>query len=359
MSAAPAPEAWQALLAALRAAPWSHDLRAALRVAETQHPGLPRLGQALRPQHEPLRLAQAPELDFAPAELAWLDADGAGVPRLAVRSFGLLGPQGPMPLHLTEYVRERLHSHGDAAPARFLDLFHHRMLLLLYRAWAQAQPVVQRDRPAEDRYAAWLGATVGLPAGTRGRAPSASQLAMLSQAGLLGARSRHPEGLVKLLAQHFGVPVQLQSHVPHWLELDPQDRTRLGHAASRRERNRMAPACLGRDAVAGRRVWDRQHRFRIVLGPLAMARHDDFLPGGPAWRALGDCVRLYTGSALRWDLELRLADAERPAPRLADRPRLGVDTWLGSKQPRRARQHLRLRPDTHFMARRLKDPHHG
>ena len=43
--------------------------------------------------------------------------------------FGLLGPNGPLPLHLTEYVRERLRHHADPTFARFLDLFHHRFAL--------------------------------------------------------------------------------------------------------------------------------------------------------------------------------------------------------------------------------------
>ena len=63
------------------------------------------------------------------------------------RLFGLLGPNGPLPLHLTEYARERLRHAGDPTLSRFLDIFHHRFLALFYRAWAQAQPHVNRDRP--------------------------------------------------------------------------------------------------------------------------------------------------------------------------------------------------------------------
>ena len=103
------------------------------------------------------------ELDFAPAAIAVLERTVAGPPRLGVRFLGLLGPQGPMPLHFTEYVRDRLQHHGDRALAHFLDLFHHRLLSLFYRAWAQAQPVVHRDRPQDNRYAAWLRAAAGLP----------------------------------------------------------------------------------------------------------------------------------------------------------------------------------------------------
>jgi len=63
-----------------------------------------------------------------------------------VRLFGLLGPNGPLPIHVTEYARHRLRHAGDATLSRFLDLFNHRFLALFYRAWAQAQPHVNRDR---------------------------------------------------------------------------------------------------------------------------------------------------------------------------------------------------------------------
>ena len=69
-----------------------------------------------------------------------------------MRLFGLFGPNGPLPIHLTEYARERLQHGGDATLCRFLDVFHHRFLALFYKAWAQAQPHVNRDRPAQDRF---------------------------------------------------------------------------------------------------------------------------------------------------------------------------------------------------------------
>ena len=113
-------------------------------------------------------------------------------PRLGVRFFGLLGPQGPMPLHFTEYVRERLRFRGDATPARFLDVFHHRLLTLFYRAWAQAQPAVHHDRPDDDRFAAWLGASCG--EGTRARRRPLPARRSLFQAGLLARAAAIPRG---------------------------------------------------------------------------------------------------------------------------------------------------------------------
>jgi type VI secretion system protein ImpH len=209
---APPAQALQTLFDALQAAPHEHDFFALLRRIEALTPQSPRFGRAARPER------------------------GAnGVPRLGVRFFGLFGPQGPMPLHLTEYVRERLRQRGDPTPERFFDIFHHRLLSLFYRAWAQTQPTAQHDRPNDDRYAAWLGSAIGVA----GLAPVGDALpptARLHQTGLLGARSKHPEGLAKLLSRHFKLPVRIEQHVPHWMRFEADDRSRLG-AVPRRPRS--------------------------------------------------------------------------------------------------------------------------
>ena len=348
-------EQLQALLSHVRSEPWAHDFFALLRRIDSLRPESPRTGQTQRPSQEALRLAQQPELDFAPAALTALQPRNDLVPRLAVRFFGLLGPHGPMPLHFTEYVRERLHQHGDSSAAHFLDLFHHRTLSLLYRAWAQAQPTVHLDRPDDDRYLSWLGGVAGLP--PAGHSVPAHALAF--HAGQLAGRSRHPEALCKVLQDYFGVPIALEQHVGQWLRVDRSDRSRLGHAANRAERA-AAPAQLGRSANAGSRAWDRQYRFRLHVGPLTPTQYRSFLPGGSAWRPLTEWVRLLAGPDLGWELQLTLESSKRPMARLDRSVQLGVTSWLirpDAAVP--ARQHLRIRPDTSFLQRRVGASRHG
>lgn len=340
--------ALQALFDAVEAAPHAHDFFALLRRVEGLVPEAPRFGRALRPVQEPLRLGQEPELGFAAAALASFTRQD-GVPRLGVHFLGLLGPQGPMPLHLTEYVRERQRQRGDATLQRFLDVFHHRLLALFYRAWAQSQPCVQHDRPEDDRFARWLGAAAGLDGGVRPQ-DTLPQAARLFHAQLLGARTRPPEGLVKILRAHFGVPVRVEQHVPHWMPVERADRTRLGHARNRPERIGAVRAALGGNASAGTQVWDRQFKFRVVLGPLTLAQYEAFLPGGSAWRPLCDWVREYAGLHLLWDVQLALKPQELPAPKLDRRLRLGLTAWIGRREPK-PRNDLRLRPHTSFIAR--------
>ena len=344
--------ALQALFDSVQTEPWAHDFFALLRRVDALRPGFPRTGQARRPQHEALRLGQVPELDFAPAALAKFEQRENAAPRLGVRFFGLLGPQGPMPLHFTEYVRDRLRQHADSTLTHFLDLFHHRLLSLFYRAWAQAQPTVHLDRPGDDRYTAWLAACAGLPAQGGDALPHA---ALVYQAGNLAGRSRHPEALCKTLQQYFGVAVSLRSHVGHWLQIERTDRSRLGHARNRSERTAIPNAALGRSANLGHKAWDRQYRFRLHVGPLDLARYLSFLPGGSAWPPLLEWVRMLASPGLQWDLQLALHPHERPPPRLGRHVRLGLTAWLGHPAaPQRPgtdpeRQLLRLRPAIRFL----------
>lgn len=348
-TALPSAQALDELLAAVRHEPWAYDFFALLRRLDALRPAQPRTGYAMRPGQELLRLSQVPELNFAPAPLDHLEFRPDAPPRLGVRFFGLLGPNGPMPLHFTEFVRERRHNHGDSAAAHFLDIFHHRMLTLFYRAWAQNQPVVHADRPQDDRFMVWLGALAGTP----GRRPThvLPAQALAFQAGLLSLRTRPPEALARVLRQYFKVPVEVIGNAPQWLVLADDDRSALGHARNRPERARQPGARLGH-AIAGDRVWDRQYRLRVRLGPLPRSGYMAFLPGGAQWPALLEWLDLLIRPELQWELELVLADADRPPPRLSRGVHLGVSSWLA---PRRTAEPtfrpLRLRASTSFLLR--------
>lgn len=310
-------------LAALADAPHRHDFYQTLRKLECLYPERPRWGEALRPGEEPVRLGQDPDLAFAPTPLAALERGASGTPpRLQVRLFGLLGPNGPLPIHITEYARERLRHAGDPTLSRFLDLFNHRFIALLYRAWAQAQPHVNRDRPGQDRFAVYVGALVGLAPPTLRQRDAVPDTAKLFQAGLLMRHVRNAGGLAAVVRQFFGVSADVEQFVGHWMMLGRDERTRLGRDGTG----------LGLGAVAGGRVWDRQHKFRLHLGPLTLAQYEAFLPGGMQLQQLVDWVRLYVGFELEWDVRLRLQHRQVPALRLGKAGRLGWTTWLGQRR---------------------------
>jgi len=311
------------LFAALSEAPHSYDFYQTLRRLECLFDDKPRWGRARRPADEAVRFGQEPELSFAPAPLASFQAGREGrPPQLQVRLFGLLGPNGPLPLHITEYARERLRNAGDPTLSRFLDVFHHRFITLFYRAWAQAQPHVNRDRPAEDRFATYLGAFFGVaPAAFRGRDALPDE-AKFFHVGALIRQTRNAEGLRAILQHFCAVPVQIEEFVGHWMVLAARERTYLGRDV----------AALGSSAVAGGRVWDRQYKFRVRLGPLTLSQYEAFLPGGTLIQKLVDWVRLYLTFELEWDVRLILRQDQVPPLKLGRSGRLGWTTWLGTRR---------------------------
>lgn len=279
------------LFEALRQTPYAFSFFQALRRLECQYRDQPRLGKSTRLADDPIRLAQEPSLAFAPSTLVAFDPGGADrPPRLSEYFLGLFGPNGPLPLHLTEYARDRLRNHHDPTFARFADLFHHRMLCLFYRAWADTQPTVSYDRPETDRFHVYVGAQFGLGMSSLWNRDAAPDLAKFHYAGRLVCQTRNPEGLEALLRDFFKLPVAVETFVGHWLPLDEKSRCRLGETP--------ATGLLGLTAVIGERVWDCQHKFRIVIGPMALREFQRFLPGSDSLRRLVAWVRNYVGDEL-------------------------------------------------------------
>jgi type VI secretion system protein ImpH len=287
----------------LERAPERFDLMAALRLIEAAHPDRPRLGEGRRARDEPVRLGQPPHLAFPPAQVASYGPvpDSRRPPRLWTYAFGLFGPQGPLPLHVTRHALARLRRDRDPTLTDFCDVLHHRLATLFYRAWAAARPAVQADRPARDRFA-------------------------LYGAGLLAMQTRPPEALARLTALFFKVPVRIEEFVAGWLDIPPAQQTRLGleRGASR----------LGEDAVVGARTFARHQRFRIVLGPVGLERFLRFLPVGPALPQLRALVRHAAGLEHDWDAQLVLRRAEVPTARLGADTRLGWTSWLATRERR-------------------------
>ncbi|WGS49447.1 type VI secretion system baseplate subunit TssG [Paraburkholderia sp. D15] len=312
-------------------APYAYDLFALLRWLDARAGRPARLGHAAHPGDEPLRIGQQPSLAFAPATLAeaTLPSDDNAPPRVSIYSFGLFGPNGPLPLHLTEYARERARNHDDHALTAFADVFHHRSTLLFYRAWADAQPTVSLDRGEGARFDAYIASLIhlGLPSQMHDRALPAHATRFM--AGHLVRQTRNPEGLRQMLQTYLGVPVEIVEFVPHWIPVDARRRTRLrAHAPT---------PTLGGGALLGVAVRDVQSKFELRLGPLSRAQFQTLLPHTSRAREIVQWVRLYAGVEWAWDLRLVLAAGQvsgmalgAPASFSNAQP-LGWGSWLGTR----------------------------
>ena len=323
------------LIGELETAAFRFDFFATLRLIEALNSDKPRLGNGIKASDDAVFLGQEPELHFPPSALAAYSTREEFHPRLAVNFFGLFGPHGPLPLHLTEYARERLRNHHDPTFARFADIFHHRMISLFYRAWANARPTVSFDRPQEDRFGFYVGALFGLSGEAMANRDALADNAKRFYAGRFAAQNKCPDGLQAIITDLLALPVKIVEFVGEWMEIQQNDHTRLG----------LSPeiASLGRSALLGAFVWGCQHKFRIVLGPMNLAQYLALLPGGMALAQLVAVVRNYMGDELVWDVQLLLKSQQVPEkltlgraaqPNLASlngNARLGWSMWLGPR----------------------------
>jgi type VI secretion system protein ImpH len=300
----------------------SYEFFAAMRRVECALPELPRLGLAARAADEAVRLGQVPSLTFAPTMFVEAQRREDGKLWLGGVFFGVFGPNGPLPLHLTEYAHDRRHNFRDHTLARFADIFHHRLTCLFYRGWADAQPTVQSDRPDSDRFRAYVGALVGVGQETLRNRDAMPDPAKLYHAGRLSSEIKNPEGLEALLEDFFEERVCVREFQGEWMSLAGEDRLYLGRSPT--------SSTLGLNATLGRSVWGAQSRFRIVVGPLGLPAFERFLPGSAALQQLTAIVRGYVGFELQWDLQLILKRSEVPGAQLGMGTRLGWTSWSAS-----------------------------
>lgn len=322
--------------AKLGEAPGAIHVFLAMRIVEAAFVEAPRLGEAFRPSEDRVRLGQEPSLSFPPTTLADFrppDDDQPGA--LTNRFFGFFGPNGPLPLHLTEYARGRLTHEKDSTFVAFADMLTHRLATLLYRAWRTGQPAPSFDRGEGSGIEARIAALSGYHGREQRGRDAMPDLAKRHFAGHLAAGPRSPEGLVSMLSSFFGSDVHLEEYVGCWLDLEPDDRWQLGNAAG-----------LGQATSIGTKVWTRAAKFRLIVGPLSLEDYRRLLPGGDSLQRMAAIVRNYVGDTLEWEVNLVLRGDEVPAATLGEGSQLGLTSWIGGAAGRERVDDLFVSPQS-------------
>ena len=189
--------------------------------------------------------------------------DGDGSAKLRTRFLGFFGPQGALPLTTTvEAYNWSLQR--DTSFVHFTDIISNRFLQLFFRAWADARPIAQHDRPADDRFFAYVGSLTGVGTEAFLGRDSVPDIAKVSFAGLTGSQVKSAARLRQLIAGVLQVEVEIEERVGSWLVFEPSDQTALGARHSG----------LGVDASLGVMAYsiNDKIRIRIVAADLAQYR---------------------------------------------------------------------------------------
>ncbi|RUY08863.1 type VI secretion system baseplate subunit TssG, partial [Mesorhizobium sp. M7A.F.Ca.US.005.03.2.1] len=154
----------------------------------------------------------------------------------------------------------------------------------------------------------------------------------LRQAASLANQVDGPERLTLFLAEAFKAPVQIKEFISAWITVPTGLQTRLAKAF----------AGLGKGATIGPRVFSRQSRIELRVGPLGYEEFKAFLPGGERLKLFKQAVRDMVGESLDVDLRIVLAREAVPPPQIGA-VRLGRTAWLARPIERGDADDMRLR----------------
>ncbi len=275
------------------------------------------------------------ELREAPGDAETRGSAGGPPPEMVVSFMGLTGPSGVLPFHYSRLLiglaREK-----DCGPRDFLDIFNHRLISLFFRAWEKYRVTTAYERArldpsvGEDPFSRCTFSLAGLGTGGLRHRLAIDDEAFLCYAGLFADGRRSAAALERMVSEYFEIPVSVVQFQGQWLPLQASDRTALCSSGAPGSNN-----ALGVDAVVGDKVWSRQSKFRVRIGPLPYHEYVAFLPKGATLSPLSQMVRMYAGSDLDFDVEVEVKAAEVPPLRLRSEgeyePLLGWTTWLVSR----------------------------
>lgn len=295
---------------------------------------------------ESIRFRHDHDLTFAPGEISRIERvrvphsaeqvlDKAHYRYEITTSFlGVSGAMTPMPLYIAEEVCQD--DEGARIKRDFLDVFHHRLISLLYRIGTKFDFAREYTQESDDAWSRRMLAMAGLDAYERWRPRHLSRPQMLRLAPLLASKVRSAHTLALALQDVTAEALQDASvHVVQftgdWTLLDPEQRMSLGQLNHE----------LGLNAVLGVECFDRAGKATIVIGPLR-DNFRRFLADGDMFPAICELVGMLSPEPIEYELDLVLVD--RPPFLLGKKEggRVGFDSWLSSRQAQRGQTHLKV-----------------
>jgi len=301
------------------------ELFALLRLLERQQsaPGVAPIGTSGPARNERLRLAVSSSLAFPASDLAGLNrvsgADGIARLHLQTHFFGLVGTDSPLP---ATYATEVMLDEDDnpQVPA-FLNLFHHRFLSLLYRAWLSQRALFSAEPGGTDPLSRALLSLISLTPETPSTETGLPPEHLLRLMGGLLLTSRPPGVLAGILTQVLGLSVSVRPLEPRRLPLGQNDRFRLGrrHQARDPQLRGQPTRTLHHDILLGKSMTDRSGHVVLRIGAVPRARLRALSPGGESFLQVVRFSRFFLQHPLQVTLELEVLADEIPRQRLGRR----------------------------------------
>jgi len=344
-----------AVIDQLQQSPYDYEFFQAVRILENavlrdeSHCATAAVGGTTPPSREFLRFTTRTSMSFVSADIQRLRAperepcdvdESAESARrqweMEVGFTGLAGSQGVVPYYLTEIVQRELKAKNTAL-VDFLDLFHHRHISLLYRAWKKYQLPVNfelsrlRQEREQDLFSQAIASIAGLGTNEmRYRLPLPDD-ALLGMAAHLGRQQCSAAALTHMIRRYFGLEVSIDQFQGQWDALPNDVLTRLPCAEYPQGVNNR----LGVDSIMGTHCFQAQNKFRVIIEPMRYEDHMAMAPGSRKLEALKSFIQLSAGVEMDFEISVTVF-TEQIAPvqlarNAANQPLLGWNSHMAAE----------------------------
>ncbi len=304
-----------------------------VQLLERFHNPAAHVGQAGPAGQEVLRFRSDTSLAFPTSDVAGVLEQPQHVPpryEITTTFLGLFGSGSPLP---TFYVEAILQSDQDPNEVQaFVDVFHHRLISLFYRAWIKYRYHVLFAEDGRDPFSQRLYALMGLGATELTEGTGLPNTRLLRYVGLFAQLPRSASALQGLISDFFGgLDVLIHQCSGRWVDLDPAQRNAVGRENCN----------LGWNCSVGARIYSHASNFRVSIGPMEYDTFISFLPNTKGFEALVLLVQLFVRDRLDFDVELIVREPSIPEMQLSSSApprmgsRIGWTGWMRTARPDR------------------------
>jgi len=246
--------------------------------------------------------------------------------KITCNNYNIAAVNGPLPEPFVEMLRDdKIQGHGGMDA--FINIFNNRIHALRYLVHAYTNNNLTSEFASETSTGKFLLALSGHLGTEQRKLHQQSDEIYIGLAGDL-ANSRMSLPIIrKLLHQKLGVHLKaMNSLLGRWLTVEKSDHTNIGLNNHR----------LGDQATLGKKIWDQQAIFELVIGPLTESRLQDLVPSGKDYQTLKNLVEWI--SDLRCDCKITLLCEPNSASEVQlskhknQTNALGYGAWLSGKK---------------------------
>jgi len=215
------------------------------------------------------------------------DIHGHPVLSMDVAFMGLTGPFGPLPYVYSEMVFDTTQT-GNNVLQDFLDIFHHRLIHLMYQARKKRCLTLDLRPPEHSRFSNMLYSFCGLKMKDKSSNLPISRRNLLYFTNLFLMKHATLNGLQTLISTTYQVSVELKPCIGSWWPIEKLNQSCIGI-------NRGKNQVLGQSVVLGKQVWLSDSGIEINLHLTSYDHLVSFLPSEKGFfDTLKSLIRFYT-----------------------------------------------------------------